>query len=94
MANRDWYGVPLLEVGRQLVQERRFDAESIVECAGLSGHWREQRERVQRSGVCADRCRVDKVKNAAGELVCPHTFQPCNREEVLEVVNKWSLVNK
>ena len=90
----DWSDTETVTIGAELVRNGQFDSESQVECLGLMIYWGEQRRLVEWSGMCSARCRVDLVENAIGEKVCPHTYQPCKKHELREVVTKWEMVNR
>jgi len=91
---KDWGDTPLVEIGRQMVAAGQHDSESMVECVALIEYYKAQRQRFRDRGQCAGRCEVTKIVSNNGAIVCPHTFEPCNREKLQSVVSLWSVVNK
>lgn len=56
-------------------------------------YWRAMRQAVRRNGDCGW-CHLNRRwTNAAGQLVCIHTGQPCVVDRVVPIANLWSIVN-
>jgi hypothetical protein len=60
----------------------------------LSAYWDEQRERVARRGCCDAGCDlVEQHVLESGRVVCPHTFQPCQRIRLSKLLALLAKVN-
>jgi len=78
--------------GRELVLSGVFSPDSMIDNLCLIEHFRAERLRVTERGMCSDRCKCERVKHLLGHIVCPNTYQPCQRDRLAAIVAMWRQV--
>lgn len=85
--------IELADRGRQLVERGELSPPGMIDNLSLCEYWRQQRELVSIRGECAARCECDQVEHTKGHAVCPHTYEPCKRLKLVEIIKLWERVN-
>lgn len=83
-----------VERGRLLVASGNHDPAPMLDRLALIDYYHSQRKLVEQRGKCSADCQCEQVKHFQGHLVCPHTWEPCKRIRLSEIVNLFSRINK